>query len=54
MAERNEVKDKLLEAIMQALEKYQHPSQLLRLAESYAWIVSPSQSHGGGNGDSKT
>lgn len=47
MADTNEVKDKLLDQILASAEKTTQATNLLRLAEAYAWIVNPNQSHGG-------
>jgi hypothetical protein len=42
-----EVQDALLEAIEEQAKKGPASIYLLQLAEAYAWVVSPSQSHGG-------
>lgn len=47
MADQHEVADKLLDAIARAAETTNDATRLLKLAEAYAWVVSPSQSHGG-------
>lgn len=41
-----ETRDALLTSIKALAAKSAHPANLLRLAEAYAWAVSPGQSHG--------
>lgn len=43
----------LLGQIKIAATKFNHPVQLQALAEAYAWVVSPSQAHGGGSTPAK-
>lgn len=44
----SEVRAALLTAIGEATKGQKHPESLLKLAEAYAWVFRPSQSHGGG------
>jgi hypothetical protein len=43
-----ETRDALLAAIRNQVAAAPNATTLLRLAEAYAWTVSPDQSHGGG------
>lgn len=44
-----EARDALLAAIEKQVAVAPNATTLLRLAEAYAWTVSPDQSHGGGS-----
>jgi hypothetical protein len=45
------VREALLENIHAQAVRAPNATALLRLAEAYAWTVSPSQPHGGGDDD---
>jgi hypothetical protein len=42
----HQTREKLLNAIDEKLAKGPSSQQLFRLAEAFAWVVSPSQAHG--------
>lgn len=44
-----QARDALISAIAAQAAAAPNATTLLRLAEAYAWVVSPSQSHGGGD-----
>lgn len=44
-----QARDALLAAILAQAERAPNATTLLRLAEAYAWAVSPDQAHGGGD-----
>jgi hypothetical protein len=46
MASEDDVRQVLLQAIHTAARAPQSPTNLLRLAEAYAWILVPGASHG--------
>ena len=48
MADSGEVQTAILNKITQTLEKDWAPLTGLQLAEAYAWVRNPNQSHGGG------
>jgi hypothetical protein len=47
-ASAEQARDALIAAIAAQAETAPNATTLLRLAEAYAWIVEPAQSHGGG------
>lgn len=47
MATESEVQEKLLDQILAAASESKHPVVLLQLAEAFAWVVRPGNSHGG-------
>lgn len=42
-----ETQQKLLSKISELADVYDDAGQLLKLAEAYAWVMSPGQAHGG-------
>jgi hypothetical protein len=48
MATKDEVRETLLDQINDTAKETNHPTMLLKLAEAYAWVVVPNNSHGGG------
>lgn len=48
MASTGDVHDLLLDKIQQSANETTDSTRLLRLAEAYAWVVSPNQPHGSG------
>ena len=49
MATRDDAREALLKQIVEITPEMKQPSSLLKLAEAYAWVMSPGHSHGGGD-----